>query len=110
MFVLPALVWLGSAVEPRGWLGIASHKLGAASYAVYAVHKRLYPLTYAAALKLGIDLQPFAPWIGVVFIAGLLVFCLFLDELYDKPARKWLAGVLARRRRDVERESVTQAP
>ena len=110
LFILPALVWLGSAVEPRGWLGFVSHKLGAASYAVYAVHKRLYALTYAAGLKLGFDLQPFAPWVGIVFIAGLIPFCLFLDGVYDRRARKWLAGMLARRPKDVEREGVTQAP
>ena len=110
LFILPALVWLGSAVEPQGWLKVISHKLGAASYAVYAVHKRLYLLTYAAALKIGIDLQPYAPWAGAVFIAGLLALCLFLDGVYDKRARKWLAVKLARRPKDVERERVTQAP
>lgn len=110
LFVLPALVWLGSAVEPRGWLKIVSHKLGAASYAVYAVHKRLYLLTYAAALKLGIDLQPFAPWVGGAFLAALITFCVFLDQAYDRPARKWLAAALTRRPKDVEREGVTQAP
>lgn len=110
LFLLPALVWLGSAVEPRGWLGTVSHKLGAVSYAVYTVHKRLYLLTYGAALKLGMDLRTFAPWVGIAFIAALLALCLFLDGVYDRRARAWMATALTRRPKDVERERVTQAP
>jgi peptidoglycan/LPS O-acetylase OafA/YrhL len=112
LFVLPWFVLLGSQVEPRGIIEFAARKLGLASYAVYAVHKRLYPLTYAAALQLlNVDLQVFRPWVGIVFVVGLLGFCLALNHYVDAPARKWLTARFGKPvRLAVAREEVTQAP
>jgi peptidoglycan/LPS O-acetylase OafA/YrhL len=110
--VLPWFVVLGAQVEPRGSLAYASRQLGIASYAVYAVHKRLYLLTYGFVLKaLHVDLARFAPWPVVVFIAVLVPACLLLNKLVDEPARRWLtARTSLRVRVAASREEATQAP
>lgn len=86
--------------------------LGIASYAVYAVHKRLYLLSYAFALQLlGVDLQLYSPWIGIAFVTLLLPACLLLNRWVDEPARRWLAAILGRRSAIAgTRERATQAP
>jgi peptidoglycan/LPS O-acetylase OafA/YrhL len=93
LFVLPWFVLLGSRVEPQATLEFVARKLGLASYAVYAVHKRLYLLTYAFALQvLRIDLFRFAPWIGVAFVLALIPACLLLNSWIDEPARRLLSA------------------
>lgn len=110
--ILPCFVLLGSKVEPRGLLETMSRKLGLASYAIYAVHKRLYLLSYAFVLQvLNIDLQLFAPWIGILFILLLVPACLLLNRVVDEPVRKWLARRFSKSvRLAVTRERVTQGP
>ena len=112
LFVLPWFVLLGSRIEPKGLLRTISRQIGAASYAVYTVHNRLYRLTYAAALQfLGFDLRVWQPFIGMVFIVGLVALCLALNRFYDKPARDWLTAKFGRRvKLAAEREEATQAP
>jgi len=110
VLVLPWFVLLGSQVEPRGIIAAAAHQLGIASYAIYSVHKRLYLLSYAAVLQLlSLDLQLFAPWIGVAFLAALVPACLLLNHFIDQPARrslaKWFGTSLV-----TERKNATQAP
>lgn len=95
LFVLPWFVILGAQVEPRKALAAVCAKLGAASYAIYAVHKRIYLLAYAGILQLlNIDVQVYASeYVGTVFMAVLIAGCLFLDRFYDKPAREWLSRI-----------------
>jgi peptidoglycan/LPS O-acetylase OafA/YrhL len=108
LFVLPCFVLFGSRVQPKAALRLTAHQLGAASYAVYTIHHRLYLLVYAAALQLlGIDLQHFAPWTGVAFTLSLVLGCLVLNRYYDEPARRRLAAIW---RAKIAREGVTQAP
>ena len=109
LFVLPWFVLLGSRTEPKGLLQTISRQMGAASYAVYTVHNRLYRLTYAAALQLfAVDLRAFQPFIGVGFIVGLVAFCLALNRYYDKPTRDWLTSKFTRRvKLAVERDGAT---
>jgi len=109
LFVLPWFVLLGSQVEPKGLLESAARNLGLASYAVYAIHKRLYLLTYGLVLKLGIDLAGYAPWIGIAFAFLLVVGCLALNRIYDQPARAWLAARIGAGRSQVLK-GATQAP
>jgi peptidoglycan/LPS O-acetylase OafA/YrhL len=101
LFVFPALVLLGARVEPRGAAAAAlCHKLGVASYGVYALHKRLYLLGYAALLHFfGVQTERFAPWGGLVFLVLLVVGCVILADVYDRPARRWLTRLLDRRPR-----------
>lgn len=108
LFVLPCFVLLGARAEPKGWLRLVSHQLGAASYAVYTIHHRLYFLTYAAALQLlGIDLELFAPGTGIAFTVLLVVGCVGLSRYYDEPVRRRLAALWGAR---IVPEGVTQAP
>ena len=112
LFVLPWFVLLGSQSEPKGHLRTICGRIGAASYAVYTVHNRLYRLTYAAALQfLAFDLRVLQPFIGVTFMFCLVFFCLALNRYYDKPAREWLAKRIGQRVKfAAERETPTQAP
>jgi peptidoglycan/LPS O-acetylase OafA/YrhL len=112
LFIMPWFVLLGSRVEPAGRLHVACAALGAASYASYAVHKRVYEMSYGGLrFVLGIDMRPFAPWIGILFIAALIVACLILNRYFDEPVRRWLSQSLKRPARLAsEREGATQAP
>lgn len=112
LFVLPWFVLLGSRIEPSGPLRKACLGLGVASYAVYALHRRIYMLAYAAVLSLiGIDLQLFSPWPGIVFLALLLPACLILTRRVDEPIRRWLSRSLSREARlGSAAEGATQAP
>jgi peptidoglycan/LPS O-acetylase OafA/YrhL len=109
LFILPWFVLLGSQVEPKGVLETAARNLGLASYAVYAIHKRLYLLSYGLVLKFGLDLSRFAPWIGIVFGIALVLGCLLLNRIYDKPARAWLAARFGSGRSQALK-GATQAP
>jgi peptidoglycan/LPS O-acetylase OafA/YrhL len=109
LFILPWFVLLGSQVEPRGLLNLISRSLGLASYGVYAIHKRLYLLTYGFVLSLGLDLSRFAPWIGIAFAAALVVGCLILNRIYDRPARALLAAKFGTSRMNIL-SGATQAP
>lgn len=112
LFVLPWFVLLGSQVEPRGLLQGAARQIGIASYAVYAIHKRLYLLSYGFVLNFfHLDLRQFAPWIVILFIAALIPLCLLLNRWIDQPARKWLAARFNPPVRSaVRQEQATQAP
>jgi peptidoglycan/LPS O-acetylase OafA/YrhL len=112
LFVLPWFVLLGSRVEPSGLLRKASLNLGMASYAIYSLHRRVYMLIYAAGLGLtGIDLQRFAPWIGLLFLGLLIPACVLLTRQVDGPIRRWLSRSLGPQARlGSAAEGATQAP
>jgi peptidoglycan/LPS O-acetylase OafA/YrhL len=110
MFVLPWFVLLGSQVEPTGIVEFIARQLGLASYGVYAVHKRLYGLSYGLLLVLGLDLHSFAPWVGIAFALALVIGCLIVNRVYDQPARRWLSDRFRTPRRLIAREDATQAP
>ncbi len=99
IMLLPGLVLLGAATTPSPALASLWHHIGTASYAVYCVHKRGYVLSYAALLHFfGFDARSFAPFAGLVYLAVLVIACLVLDRIYDRPARDMLLSWFARRR------------
>jgi peptidoglycan/LPS O-acetylase OafA/YrhL len=112
LFVLPWFVLLGSRVEPSGLLRRFSQDLGVASYAIYSLHRRIYMLIYASVLGLAaIDLQRFAPWIGVLFLGLLVPVCLLLTRRVDEPIRRRLSRWLGRQAQlGCVAEGPTQAP
>ncbi len=69
--------------------------LGATSYGVYVPHT---PLSRLVELVLqhwaGIDVASYAPWSGLVFLAGLLTLCWYLEKLVDLPIRRYFGGLL----------------
>ena len=98
LFVLPWLVLLGAQVQPTGALTYVCDKLGAGSYAMYCVHRRLYMLSYGAGLQvLNIDLQLFAPWVGFAFMAGLVVLCWLLETRFHAWAKGRMESIMLRR-------------
>lgn len=91
LFVLPWFVLLGARVEPEGILDGLARQVGIASYAIYAVHKRFYALSYGFVLIfLHIDLQRLVPLSGIIFVLLLVPCCLLLSRWIDQPARRWL--------------------
>ncbi|MFE2969351.1 hypothetical protein ACFXKC_37930 [Streptomyces sp. NPDC059340] len=91
LLVFPLVVLLGARNEPRvGSQGIYD-SLGKASYCVYVLHRPLAALLYAFVLQLsGRRLEAFAPWGGLVFLAGLTAGALVLTDMFETPARRWL--------------------
>jgi peptidoglycan/LPS O-acetylase OafA/YrhL len=111
LLVLPWFVLLGSQVEPSGMMNTLARQLGIASYAVYAIHKRLYLLGYGFVLKMRhIDLAQYTPWVGIGFILVLVPGCLLLNRWVDMPTRKWLSRQLGSVKALGIREGATQAP
>lgn len=87
--IFPWLVALGAKVEPGHNVGRLCHILGLASYAMYALHRRLYMLGYAFLLKfVGWDARMASPWPGFVFLLFIVFFAVAVDKLYDNPVRK----------------------
>jgi peptidoglycan/LPS O-acetylase OafA/YrhL len=89
LFVLPWFVALGARVEPSGILARFSHMIGLASYAVYALHRRVFLLGYGFLLQFAHwDAQTVAPWAGLVFIVLIVGGATLLDKIYDNPVRR----------------------
>ncbi|MFC9646730.1 acyltransferase family protein [Streptomyces mirabilis] len=91
LLVFPLVVLLGARNEPRGGSQGVYDSLGKASYCVYVLHRPLAALLYAFVLQLsGHRLEAFAPWGGLVFLAGLTAGALVLTDTFETPARRWL--------------------
>lgn len=87
----PALVMLGSAVEPGRRLGPTYRALGAMSYALYVTH---YPLVYAfgfVARAVGLPTGLAIP----ATVVTAVVTALALDRWYDRPVRRRLERYFA---------------
>lgn len=95
LFVFPFLVLLGTRVEPTGVARFVCAELGRSSYAVYALHSRLYRLGYAALLQLvGFRAERYVPWTGVAFLCLLVPGCALLTQMVETPARRKLSRLL----------------
>ncbi|MHB8638015.1 MAG: acyltransferase family protein [Fimbriimonadaceae bacterium] len=97
LFVFPALVWTACRLEISGSTARIFKFFGLASYAIYAVH---VPLDNAIE-QIGWGgqyyvLSRYAPWIGPVFIVGVIGLAWILDKYYDGPVRKSLTQLFAR--------------
>jgi peptidoglycan/LPS O-acetylase OafA/YrhL len=101
LLVVPPVVFLGACCEPRGALAATvSRALGDASYAVYAIH---YPIVLLVDRLVSAPLLagPFAAHRSFVTtpltVAIVVLLALWLDRVYDRPVRRWLLGLGARR-------------
>jgi peptidoglycan/LPS O-acetylase OafA/YrhL len=109
LFVLPLFVLAGSSKrQPGGRVAVLCVNLGLASYAVYALHKRLYELSYAVLYKIfDFRAEAYIPWAGFVFTVLLVFGCIFLARRYDPPARRrinrWLERWLGEDSREARR-------
>jgi len=88
----PALVWTAAQYEPGPRLLPICAFLGATSYAVYVLHASLFQAIWVIAELVEISPYAHAPWLGVCFLACLLVFTWFADKYWDRPIRAFLSG------------------
>jgi hypothetical protein len=105
----PAVIALASAREPTIGAG-AFRFLGVTSYGVYVLHYPLQRLIVFAATALGLDVGAFAPWGGLIFIAGVTTLCWRLDLVYDQPLRRRLTELLLAWRRPLAATPLPSSP
>lgn len=107
IFVLPWFVAFGSRVEPRGLLESFCKTIGLASYAIYALHRRVFVLGYGFLLQfVQWDAQTAAPWVGIAFLVLFVAGCTLVDKIYDAPVRRLLTRLALSRkdRKVIERD------
>jgi peptidoglycan/LPS O-acetylase OafA/YrhL len=96
MLVFPAMIVIGASNQPAGRSVAIFAFLGTTSYAIYVLHEPVFHLLHTASIKfLHNDLTGFAPWLGFVYVAGLLALCWLVDKYFDIPVRRWLTRRLA---------------
>ncbi len=88
--LMPAIVWFGACWEPRHGKRVFA-VTGAASYALYVLHKPTYQLALGALIVL-LPFRPetIAPWIGIAFLTAIFFVSVLVDRWYDLPVRKFL--------------------
>jgi len=92
----PMLIAISSQFEPSRVLASFFGKLGAASYAVYAIHDPLVLLANNIVSAL-VDSRH-SPLLGTFFICAIIPSCLVIDRVYDQPIRAALMKALYRER------------
>ena len=94
-FLFPALTVLAIASDHAVTGNRFFAFLGATSYGVYVLHD---PLSSLIELTLrhsfGIDVADYAPWSGLIFLAGLLVLCWYLEKFVDLPIRRYFGRLI----------------
>jgi peptidoglycan/LPS O-acetylase OafA/YrhL len=93
MVSFPALVILASiSDEPQGIIAYLFKNLGAASYAVYAIHEPLhgilYPTVYTLFRKIGVPPMQFPT--DLLLIVIIVPCSLLFNQIYDNPFRSLL--------------------
>jgi peptidoglycan/LPS O-acetylase OafA/YrhL len=94
MALFPVFVWASAKVSARGWIASAMKQLGIASYALYVLHDPVFFLVMRAG-TLPTPLHLPGPYMALLVLAPLIGLTLFLNMVFDRPARKWLTGALA---------------
>ena len=103
LVVFPLVVWVAIRANVSGVTAKIFRFLGAASYAVYAIHvpiKAALEQAVPAAVGRGLTgdgaeagtsyLARFAPWSGIAFVLVVLFLAYVLDEHFDRPVRAFL--------------------
>lgn len=97
--VAPICIWLCAHAATGLRLGKTYAFLGAASYAVYALHYPLVELIRRVLHVLGREPEQFAPLLGLTFLGALLLLAWVVDHTYDRQARAFLSRWTTRRER-----------
>jgi peptidoglycan/LPS O-acetylase OafA/YrhL len=84
----PAIVAFAIMAEPPPWSTPIAATLGAASYAIYALHLPLLEVMLAFAPR--IAAERLGPLPGVIFAIFILGFAVWIDNWFDGPARRFL--------------------
>jgi peptidoglycan/LPS O-acetylase OafA/YrhL len=91
LLVFPAMILLGAATLPNSRSVAIFAFLGTTSYAVYVLNEPVFHVIQTGSIKIfHDDLQGFAPWLGFLFLAGILVASWLVDQYFDIPVRRWL--------------------
>jgi peptidoglycan/LPS O-acetylase OafA/YrhL len=94
LFFSPVMILACSVVEPGRMVERVFASLGAASYAIYTLHKPLYQALLGFLIIVSpVKPEAMAPWVGIAFLCLLFVGCILVDRLYDMPVRKFLSGL-----------------
>ena len=88
VFVMPPIVWLGSAIEATGALAAWGSFLGTLSYPIYILHK---PVLELSTRVFG-HLAPAVDWhVWTVIQVGMFVALAWVGlRFVDEPVRAWL--------------------
>ncbi len=97
--LFPVIVFMAVHVEPPREVARIFGFLGGISYAVYALHAPLFHAIEGAAAKYGVNLGTASPWLGWLFIAGVVGIATAVDKVYDTPVRQKLISVIETRDR-----------
>ena len=93
ILLFPAIIYSALLFEPAGVSRRVCKFLGAASYAVYAIHVPLYWLISGMTTRiLHFPAKSGAPWAGLFFVVLLLAVCWALDTFCDRPLRRFLVA------------------
>ena len=93
--VFPLLVWSAAGTEPSARARPSFQFCGAVSYGVYILHKPVEDILAGSAVKLHINLSPYTPAAGFIFLVILALVVWLLDKYYDKPIRNMLGAARA---------------
>ncbi|MDX1915336.1 MAG: acyltransferase [Methylophilus sp.] len=94
--VFPFCVLVGSRCESGKVASQIFRMLGQASYPLYLLHSPVSILIY---FNFGMVVKNNAPYSGMILVAGLIVFSLLLEKVYDIPVRRNLTSVFLKRHR-----------
>jgi peptidoglycan/LPS O-acetylase OafA/YrhL len=89
ILLFPTIVAAAAGAEPRGQTARVFAWLGAVSYPLYTLHKPAAELMALAVRQVSPhDLR--TVWIGLVFMACLVLACDLVERVYDRPVRRLL--------------------
>ncbi|MDP3739937.1 MAG: acyltransferase [Hyphomonadaceae bacterium] len=94
VFIMPAIVWFGSAAESPGALGKFSLFLGALSYPLYITHRPILEMTTAVFQRFAPDVD-YRIWEAVQIVL-FVAFAWAALKLFDEPVRAWLQKIMRR--------------
>ena len=89
LVVFPTILIVSSAIRLDGTTRRLSLLLGDASYAIYVFHFPLLTIAALIAKRIRPDFQ-LSDWSVTLCLVSLILFCLALDRLYDRPIRRLL--------------------
>ena len=102
----PTIVALAVMREPSTRGGRLAISVGAASYAVYALHLPLLEALRNAGLR---DvLEPWSPLPGLAFLSVVVALALVANAMFDAPARAWLVRWMLAAKRVVPAQPVRE--
>lgn len=93
-FGFPLLLLWSTTVQPHK-LGLFT-TLGGVSYPVYVLHVPILSVLWRLLLFTGHTPADAAPWLGGIYLAGVVVLAMAADRYYDRAMRAWLLDRLAR--------------